>query len=139
MMISAQSQGVNRHLSRPATAADYDDADSWALVSNLSLVWSSSAPAGLRSGDFWAARFSFVLLAPVSSNYTLAFAVDDLVSVQIDDEMLLRAGGSRQAVIRLGRGFHDVVLHYLEAAGAASLLVTWDAGLPNTVSIPTYK
>lgn len=109
-------------------------ADVRTLMNNLTLDWSSSAPAGLRSADFWVGRFSFVLLAPTSGNYTLNFAVDDIVSVQLDGEQLLAPGGSRRTVVWLQRGFHDVVLHYVEAAGSASLRVTWDGGVLNAVS-----
>jgi len=104
------------------------------LLNSLSLDWSSSAPAGLRSGDFWAARFSFVLLAPTTANYTLAVAVDDVVSVQMDGDMLLAPGGSRQVVVLLGQGYHDIEIHYMEAAGVANLQVMWDGGVPNAVS-----
>lgn len=109
-------------------------ADARALLNSLSLDWSSSAPAGLRSGDFWAARLSFVLLAPTTANYTLAVAVDDVVSVEIDGDMLLAPGGSRQVVVLLAQGYHDIEMHFMEAAGAANLQVMWDAGVPNAVS-----
>lgn len=104
------------------------------LLNSLTLDWSSTPPQGLKSSDYWAARFSFVLLAPVTANYTIAATVDDLVSMTVDDELQLPPGGSRRAVVWLERGYHDVVLHYLEVTGAANLRMTWDAGVANAVS-----
>lgn len=35
----------------------------------------------------------------------------------------------------LERGYHDVVVHYLEVAGSANLRLSWDGGVPNTVGV----
>ena len=104
------------------------------MLNSLALDWGSSAPAGLSSADFWAARLTFVLLAPISGNYTIAVTVDDLASVQVDGEVLLTPGGPRRTSLQLGRGYHDVEVYYLEGGGAANLRLTWDAGVANAVS-----
>lgn len=125
---------------RPFTAAYNQlacfrcDADARALLNSLALNWGSTAPTGLRSSDYWAARFTFVLLAPVTGNYTFSVTVDDVAAVDIDDAVLLTRGGSRRAVVWLERGYHDVVVHYLEVTGSANLRLTWDAGVANAVS-----
>lgn len=62
-------------------------ADARALLNSLSLNWGSTAPSGLRVSDYWAARLSFVLLAPVSGNYTLAVTVDDVAELHINGEL----------------------------------------------------
>jgi hypothetical protein len=103
------------------------------LLNSLLLSWGSTAPTGLRAPDYWAARFSFVLLAPVSGNYTLAVTVDDIAELHVNGEVLLAAGGSRRTVVWLERGYHDVMVHFLEVTGSASLRLTWDGGVPNTV------
>lgn len=108
--------------------------DARTLLNNLSLSWGSSTPPGLRSSDFWAARFSFVLLVPATGNVTFGATVDDDVSIDIDGDMLLAPGGSRRVVIWLSAGFHDVVVHYLEATGSATMQLTWDGGVRNAVS-----
>lgn len=109
-------------------------ADARGLLNTLSLNWGTSVPTGLRSADYWAARFSFVLLAPVTGNYTLSATVDDVAQLDLDGDVLMPRGGSRRTVVWLDRGYHDVVMHYLEAAGSASLRLAWDGGVPNAVS-----
>lgn len=108
-------------------------ADARALLNSLSLSWGSSLPPGLRSSDFWAARFSFVLLVPATGNITFGATVDDVVSIEVDGDMLLGPGGSRRVVIWLSAGFHDVVVHYLEATGSATMQLFWDGGVRNAV------
>lgn len=38
-------------------------------------------------------------------------------------------------MVWLERGYHDVVVHYLEVAGFANLRLSWDGGVPNTVGV----
>jgi hypothetical protein len=113
--------------------------DTRALLNSLTLDWASTSPPGLTSSDYWAARFSFVLLAPVTGNYTIAATVDDFVSMAIDGEEQLPSGGSRRTAVWLDCGYHDVVLHFLEVTGAANLRMTWDAGVLNAVSDTVFQ
>lgn len=109
-------------------------ADVTSFVNTLSLDWGTSVPTGLRSADFWVARFTAVLLAPNTSSYTFSASVDDQIRVLVDGEAVLTAGGSRSFVVSLSRGYHDLEVHYLEAAWFASMRLLWDAGVPGTVS-----
>jgi len=89
----------------------------------------SAAPIG-NTGLFYnvAATFQTNLYCQWSGSYVFELIADDGAEVYLNGARVLSAelaGGRRQAVVKLRRGWHDLVVNYFQNTGDNGLLLRW--------------
>jgi len=94
------------------------------------LTQSCWSVADSRFRDFFAARFTGVLLVPVSGDYTFTLHSDDGADLWLDGAPILsdpprHVWRAREATIPLAAGRHPIRIGYFDGNGTAGLRLAW--------------
>ena len=105
------------------------------------LVQSHWSVADARFRDFFAARFTGVLLVPVSGDYTFTLHSDDGADLWLDGAPVLsdpprHVWRSRAATVTLAAGRHPIRVGYFDGNGTAGLRLDWTRPDGVTETIP---
>ena len=98
--------------------------------SAINFKWGSGSPHGSIPGDGFSARFERTMFFE-AGKYRFTTTTDDGVRLYVDSQRVIdqwrsMSGESHSAVVKLGKGAHEIRMEYYEQSGDASARLSWE-------------
>lgn len=102
---------------------------------NVDFNWGAGGPGPGVPVDWFSARWTGSIVPEESGSYTISAAADDRISVWIDGDNMLGAGGKASVELDAGARY-DLRVEYREENGGAYVRLLWARGSENAEPIP---